>query len=178
MTTTKKKPGPKRKQYDIPDPFVRALPGSQHITTANQYNKLVDFIKQSKKGGPSYVRLGATVPPTPQMVRNEAVRYQAAKVLKAHGLDPKEIIFSSPRHFYVHYSSIPHPVMEDLGKIKDAVVEGLNIDVKKVKSNKRREARSVWAVALPDGKIEIIERLGDPRRAYRWMSNHLRPWNT
>lgn len=49
---------------------------------------------------------------------------------------------------------------------------------KKGDTEDNRKAHSTWVVTYPDGKVEIIRRLQDPRAAYRWMTNDQRPWNS
>jgi len=181
----KNKPGPKSKPYAISDPKIRKIPGATNITTASQYQKLVSYLAIPAADRDPCIRLGATVPPSPQMSKNASVRLKIARIFTEH-----EVMYSMEYHpprcfvLIINSGKITEVLLKDLKDIPDTATTHdaekgtITIHTDSVDKNNREPSQSIWVVTHPNGKVEVIKRLQDPRAAHRWMTNEQRPWNS
>lgn len=181
----KSKPGPKSSPYTIDDPRIRKIPGTENITTAKQYQKLLSYLAIPVADRDPCARLGATVPPSPQMSRNASARLKITRIFKEHEVK-YSMQYKPPRCFVLKINSgkITEALVKDLQDIPDTTVTvdetgngSVTIWIDAVEDNARDPSQSIWVVTYPSGKVEVIKRLQDPRAAHRWMTNEQRPWN-
>jgi len=182
---THNKPGPKPEPYTIDDPAILKIPGTENITTAKQYQKLLSYLTIPVGDRNPCSRIGATVPPSPQMSRNASAKLKITRIFKEHEVK-YSMQYKSPRCFIMKITSgkITEALIKDLRDTPETTVTidetgkgAVTIWIDFVDDNTRDPSQSIWVVTYPSGKVEVIKRLQDPRAAHRWMTNEQRPWN-
>jgi hypothetical protein len=179
------KPGPKPEHYKIEDAEIRKIPGAENITTERQYQKLLAYLEKPVGDRDPCFRIGATVPPSPQISRNASAKLKFIKIFDKHDVK-YSIQYNSPRRFVIKVveGNFTDALLKDLRDISEIIITKddfdkslIDIQVNPVNENARNPSQSIWVVTYPNGNVEVIKRLQDPRAAHRWMTNERRPWN-